>query len=312
MGLTVQKSDNLKFAAELDYAASGNKAADLVQQPSGDGEWPCRSVPLAHGWHASFAVRRGLTGTPPASSVDGLRPFSEGVEQPELWPTVASHHEVLLRDTNAAWIPQPAASGPLILHMNSGSDTPTLTATDDITWFPSETPPASACIVAARKLHQEETMGDAKCNDEASKDNCAGLTWMSEEDIECPHDLQVSGEVHEEATCGGASDSICQRNSTSNVLQSEAIQHERKAILAAFPKEHGYLGVNLPRRTLRKTKYASLSAAKRGDHRIVQLLIEEGADPLQTTSQGRTAAQIARAMDRNGSHSAVLQALGGP
>ncbi|OLQ10098.1 hypothetical protein AK812_SmicGene6246 [Symbiodinium microadriaticum] len=52
-------------------------------------------------------------------------------------------------------------------------------------------------------------------------------------------------------------------------------------------------------------------AAKQGDVRLVRQLLAAGADPLQKTSRGRTALQIAKKCNRKGSHTEVEELLGG-
>merc|ERR1712083_1140815 len=81
-----------------------------------------------------------------------------------------------------------------------------------------------------------------------------------------------------------------------------AREQERKSLVAAFLKEHGYTGVGTPKRTMLKTKYPIHTAAKTGDPKIVAALLEEGADPTQKNSVGQTAAQIAQQKNKKGSH----------
>merc|ERR1712187_94244 len=90
--------------------------------------------------------------------------------------------------------------------------------------------------------------------------------------------------------------------------QAEA---ERKAVVRAFLKEHGYCDVDAPKQKMLKTKYPIHTAAKKGDPKIVAALLEEGANPSQKNSMGQTAIQIAQQKDKNGSHADVLRALGG-
>mmetsp|Transcript_107860 Transcript_107860/g.300751 ORF Transcript_107860/g.300751 Transcript_107860/m.300751 type:complete len:471 (-) Transcript_107860:217-1629(-) len=96
-------------------------------------------------------------------------------------------------------------------------------------------------------------------------------------------------------------------------VQAEHVEreHQRKALVATFLKDHGYSDVKAPKRTMLKTKYPIHTAAKQGDLQMVKMLLEEGADPTKKTSWGKTAIQIAKAKDKRGSHAAVLRALGG-
>merc|ERR1719433_1369659 len=88
-----------------------------------------------------------------------------------------------------------------------------------------------------------------------------------------------------------------------------AQERNRKALVTAFLKEHGYNNVTTPKRTMLKTKYPIHSAAKTGDPEIVAALLAEGAIPAQKDSSGHTAAQVARSKNKRGSHDSVLQTL---
>eukprot|EP00406_Dinophysis_acuminata_P077456 CAMPEP_0179241058 /NCGR_PEP_ID=MMETSP0797-20121207/16296_1 /TAXON_ID=47934 /ORGANISM="Dinophysis acuminata, Strain DAEP01" /LENGTH=180 /DNA_ID=CAMNT_0020948431 /DNA_START=130 /DNA_END=672 /DNA_ORIENTATION=+ len=94
-------------------------------------------------------------------------------------------------------------------------------------------------------------------------------------------------------------------------FERQAREQERKVVVGAFLKEHGYTDVAAPRRTMRKTKYPIHSAAKAGDAKIVAALLEEGANPAQKTSAGQTALQVAQQKNKKGSHANVLLVLGG-
>merc|ERR1712187_716286 len=93
--------------------------------------------------------------------------------------------------------------------------------------------------------------------------------------------------------------------------ERSALEQERKAIVSAFLKEHGYSSVEAPKRKMLKTKYPIHTAAKKGDPKIVAALLEEGANPVKKNSAGQTAMQIAQQKNKNGSHADVLCALGG-
>merc|ERR1711997_1209261 len=99
------------------------------------------------------------------------------------------------------------------------------------------------------------------------------------------------------------------------IRQAEAAhlaqERERKALVAAFLKEHGYCEVAMPKRTMLKTKYPIHTAAKTGDAKIVAALLEEGANPTQKNSVGQTAAQVAQQKNKKGSHANVLRSLSG-
>lgn len=131
-----------------------------------------------------------------------------------------------------------------------------------------------------------------------------GLGAVSEPSVEC--DPRAMGAPCAEGEDAGRLDASVGRSEP-----EEGLQDERTPLLAAFLKEHGYTSATLPKKTLLKIKYPIHTAAKQGDPHIVRMLIDQGADPAQKTSWGKTAAQIARENDRHGSHVRVLHALGG-
>mmetsp|Transcript_41929 Transcript_41929/g.124427 ORF Transcript_41929/g.124427 Transcript_41929/m.124427 type:complete len:248 (-) Transcript_41929:102-845(-) len=85
----------------------------------------------------------------------------------------------------------------------------------------------------------------------------------------------------------------------------------RKATVAAFLKEYGFSSVTAPKRTLMKTSYAMHKAAKLADSQLVLMLLQEGADPAQQDSRGRTAKSIAEQHDVRWSHKQVIALLNG-
>lgn len=89
---------------------------------------------------------------------------------------------------------------------------------------------------------------------------------------------------------------------------AEAVRLRKEAV-AEFLDENGFSGVRTAKRTMIKTTFPLQLAAELGDNELVLLLLEEGADPLQRDSKGKTAAQCAQRKDKNGSHAAVLHTL---
>lgn len=84
---------------------------------------------------------------------------------------------------------------------------------------------------------------------------------------------------------------------------------ERKLAVAAFLKEHGFGSVSAGKRGMLKTTYPLHVAAKKGYPHVVGMLLDEGADPAQKNSSGKTAAQVAQEEDKQGSHAGVLRVL---
>jgi len=98
----------------------------------------------------------------------------------------------------------------------------------------------------------------------------------------------------------------------------QAIQaaSRRKATLDTFFKQHGFHGVNEPRRSgcgvwAVTTTYPLHVAAELADASTTGLLLKEGADPMLLNSSGRTAAQVAKRRAKGNSHKEVLDLLHG-
>merc|ERR1712232_1008235 len=102
------------------------------------------------------------------------------------------------------------------------------------------------------------------------------------------------------------------RRAHEEALQVEAkLTEERKCKVAEFLQEHGFKDVASAKKAFLSTTYPLHCAAEKGQEDMVKMLMEEGADPAQKNSSGKTAAQVAQKKGRSGSHDKVLQALGG-
>ncbi|CAJ1402903.1 unnamed protein product [Effrenium voratum] len=102
-------------------------------------------------------------------------------------------------------------------------------------------------------------------------------------------------------------------------LHKEAKVQERKARVEEFLQANGFTEVAAPKRVqekmlgvplMSKTIYAIHVAAELGDADMVEMLMKEGADPMQKTSAGKTPKDLAKKRSKGGSHDAVIQALG--
>merc|ERR1712066_806318 len=82
-------------------------------------------------------------------------------------------------------------------------------------------------------------------------------------------------------------------------------------IPSAFLKENKFKDLTAPKKTMFKTTYPIHCAAKHGDEQMVKMLLEEGVDPRQKNSSGKTAVQVAQKNNQEGSHAGVLRCLGG-
>jgi len=94
-------------------------------------------------------------------------------------------------------------------------------------------------------------------------------------------------------------------------MKAEA-RRERRKMLADFLLSEGFSprNVNSSRRRLFRTTFPLHVACKRGDARMVELLLASGADATLRDSKGQTPVDVATRYNRKGSHMAVLQALG--
>mmetsp|Transcript_33740 Transcript_33740/g.77940 ORF Transcript_33740/g.77940 Transcript_33740/m.77940 type:complete len:177 (-) Transcript_33740:66-596(-) len=88
--------------------------------------------------------------------------------------------------------------------------------------------------------------------------------------------------------------------------------------LLTFLRSYGFVDVNEPNVPAggcflfkAEATYPVHFAAERGDHQLLRDLIAAGADLQQTTSKGRTALQIAKKANKQGSHAEVLEILSG-
>jgi len=97
-------------------------------------------------------------------------------------------------------------------------------------------------------------------------------------------------------------------------IEAERLQKERQDSINSFCTRYGFHNLKEPRRAgcsvLGPTStYALHQAAELGDAKIVEMMLEEGASPLQQNSSKKTATQLAQKKNKGGSHDAVLQAL---
>lgn len=92
--------------------------------------------------------------------------------------------------------------------------------------------------------------------------------------------------------------------------QASKDQRRKEAVAAFLLKHHFHKGVCGPKRSFfRRTTYPLHCAAKLAMPGMVEMLLVEGADPIQKDSKGHTAVQVARRHDTHGSHTLVLRLL---
>merc|ERR1712217_403415 len=84
---------------------------------------------------------------------------------------------------------------------------------------------------------------------------------------------------------------------------------ERRKAIAKFLKSHGFSSATGPKRSMLKVTYPLHCAAEEGNWQIVGMLLNEGVNPAQKNSSGKTAVQIAEKKNQKGSHATVLRLL---
>lgn len=89
----------------------------------------------------------------------------------------------------------------------------------------------------------------------------------------------------------------------------KAERSEAKALVRPFLDRAGFRSVNSKRNWL-WASYPLHVAVRENDPELVRLLIKAGADPKLADALGRTPHQLAESKDKEGSHAAVLAALG--
>lgn len=93
-----------------------------------------------------------------------------------------------------------------------------------------------------------------------------------------------------------------------DIMRQMQAQRDRKKV-EEFLAAKGFKGVNAARLKMVWHKYALHSAVKVNDAELVRLLLEAMADPSRKNSSGQTPLQLARKVDRRGSHADVIRVL---
>lgn len=84
---------------------------------------------------------------------------------------------------------------------------------------------------------------------------------------------------------------------------------ERQQTIALFLKQRGFRGINSAKVSLLSKTYPLHKAAEEGNARLVAMLLKGGALIEQKNSSGKTAVQVARSKNKNGSHLETLSVL---
>lgn len=83
----------------------------------------------------------------------------------------------------------------------------------------------------------------------------------------------------------------------------------RKNDVMAWLKKQGFTGVNNPKKSLFSSTYPLHKAAEAGNAKIVGGLLEQGANPAQKNSAGKTAQEVVMKKKKADSHKEVLALL---
>lgn len=83
----------------------------------------------------------------------------------------------------------------------------------------------------------------------------------------------------------------------------------RKNEVMAWLKKQGFTGVNNPKKSLFSSTYPLHKAAEAGNAKIVGGLLEQGANPAQKNSAGKTAQEVVMKKKKADSHKEVLALL---
>mmetsp|Transcript_27262 Transcript_27262/g.69908 ORF Transcript_27262/g.69908 Transcript_27262/m.69908 type:complete len:256 (-) Transcript_27262:126-893(-) len=134
----------------------------------------------------------------------------------------------------------------------------------------------------------------------------ARATAEREEHLRLKEETRLAEEEQEAARRAAAQEAA--RRAEALRLEQELA---RKAAVAAFLKAHGFIGGACgAKKNLMNSTYPLHRAAKTGNSQMVEYLLLEGANAMQTNSAGRTAAQVAQRHDSKDSHTDVLRLLG--
>lgn len=90
----------------------------------------------------------------------------------------------------------------------------------------------------------------------------------------------------------------------------QAREQERKRTLRSFFMKEGFQDISVPRRTIFCARtYPLHCAARKGNLKVVEVLLRAGADPLQMDSRGHTAEDVVRKKNYKNSHVEIVRLL---
>jgi len=185
---------------------------------------------------------------------------------------------------------------------------------------------SAAGVALAEITAQEQQPGDA---DDAEEEIAAEVEPLGDgEDLEAgacsaaaialERTIEVSAEVSSDEEDDESNLSLEARQAAqAKAASDEAFwtaaslalhERERRERVGAFLKQHGFGGVSSSRGWWSYT-YPLHVAAVQGDARLAQLLLDSRALRRRKDSSGQTARQLAKAVNKQGSHDAVIQVL---
>ena len=149
------------------------------------------------------------------------------------------------------------------------------------------------------------------------------LELQTMDDLKLPHELDTNleSEAHQAHVCLPSRMGVGKR--TLGSMRRRRWKVEKEGRFRAFLKEHGFVDLHTPRKSSRSRLARLLrrqpeevsmihAAAREGDCLMLILALRHGVDPLQKTSHGRTALQLALAANSEGSHGEVISVLSKP
>jgi len=164
----------------------------------------------------------------------------------------------------------------------------------------------------ARRRAEEEA--EAECRRQEAADRAEAERLQQEEDEAERRQtaaLEARRREAEEAAQQQRLREEAERAEAEEQQRQEEARRDRQAKVTTFLKTKGFKSVTAPKRSMMKTTYPIILAAEAGDTEMVEFLIQEGADPAQKNSSGKTAQEVATKKNKKSSHDGVLRALGG-
>lgn len=173
--------------------------------------------------------------------------------------------------------------------------------------------PAESCSLPnAPQDSAEETTSEAAAQQREEADE--------EEDVPSealPSQVQEQHEAEMRLAQKAREADMLRQKEEEECARRQAKEKEQQRRVEEFLHANGFVALDHAKRVQdawflpfrARTVYPIHVAAESGDAGMVEMLIQEGADPAQRTSNGKIASQLARKRNKGGSHDAVLRVL---